>query len=230
MLGFTVPTAEAAPYVASCNSGVLAPQICTFVASAVVAGFATPGQYLVLTRVPPSYVPPCPEGRPAHVEEFRGRLRGKFGVRTVTLTLHACPDAYPVVSAGTDDADRGYGVSAGVVGPQEAGNPASFGFFETDWYETRSTARGDVFRRNTGMSSYASGISEECPMYRDSKGLCDSGGGEFPYNARVDSSISGHWARLQLVVSGESYDVEDRTVKVTSQPYGNGGWKITRVS
>jgi len=232
MLGFAVPTAEAAPYVASCNSGVLAPQICTFVASAVVAGFATPGQHLVLTRRVATSSSRCPDGRAAHVEEYRGQVRRGSDIRAVALRLTGCPDAHPVVTAGVSVAnDFDYGVWAAVLVAE--GRAPSFSFSEgaQAWEDaTYSEATADLFRRDTGMSAYTSGKTYYCPPGgRTSGGYCEMGS-EHRYTAQVDSSVSGHWARLQLVVSSESDDVEDRTVKVTSQPYGNGGWKITRVS
>ncbi|HVE99333.1 MAG TPA: hypothetical protein VNA12_09150 [Mycobacteriales bacterium] len=247
LAGAMIPAAPAAaaPYRPSCSSGVYAPQVCTFVLSTVVARFAAPGQWAIVTPVRPSVAaPPCAAGGAGWVEQYRGSARtvleGRSVIGTVTLTLLGCPDEPPTVQAsaaysGTER--RGFehqaqrypyryvDLSVGPASPAPVGFRDSRNWGRYDGWMTH-TGRGELFRRDTGMSARLHGQSDWCDT-ASSNGTCNYGGAYGDATAAIDSSISGRWARLQVALDSPARN-EDSTRRVTSQPYSNG-WKVTNV-
>lgn len=91
-------------------------------------------------------------------------------------------------------------------------------------------AEGPLFRRDTGVRGDTRGAHHWCDHpdgYSPSHGCLSYA--DTDVAIRFDSSISGHWARFYVTASGKrqgyGFASESR-----SEPYGNGGWKITRVS
>jgi hypothetical protein len=187
----------------------------------------------------------CEGGSPELVEQFAGRLRDGDGrIGDVLVVLRACPGIQPTVLAGvTHDHAEPYSQEPfhrTAVQLRTIENPDSF--TDGNAYGTGSSyhsedVTGSMFRRNTGMSATSAGNWFFCSSTY-SNGTCYYGSPIGPHSVRVDSSISGHWARLTFAADaepGNGYEDQpnpqlDRTVRVTSQPYGNGGWKVTRVA
>ncbi|HVE98486.1 MAG TPA: hypothetical protein VNA12_04835 [Mycobacteriales bacterium] len=239
------PTSPAsASYRPSCNSGVYAPQVCTFVLSTVVARFAASGQYAIVMPVRPSVAPrACRDGATGWVEQFRGAARttidGRSVVGSVMLTLFGCPDQQPTVTATAS-----YAGGAPSFHFRDEGTPnrkvtltvrpADSTTTQTTFDDKRSWeadgwmwhhADGTLFRRDTGMSTYPEGFTDYCESAA-SNGSCNFGSGGGALKLRVDSSVSGRWARLQVALDS-FHNPDDATTRVTAQPYSTG-WKIAR--
>lgn len=240
-LSLSVPTAEAAPYRASCTTGVLAPQLCTFVLSGVITRVAGVGQYAVVTHVRTSRdASACPDG---WYETYAGRVRTRARFRSsstiadVSVTLRGCPDSYPSVSAITkatiDGGDGTWHVTMDVV-PGSGGPRATF---VDDWnyenppggWDDLTKSDGTLFRRDTGVRGDTTGTHRWCDdADAGSSHGCLSYADE-SVTIKFDSSISGHWARFYITSSSERGEDYPKITEARSQPYGNG-WKITRLS
>ena len=237
-----VEPASAAPYLASCQSGVYAPQACTFVATTVIGAFASVGEYAIVAPVRPTVAPPsCPNGAVGRIEEYAGRVRSGDVVGSFGMRLTACPQAHPVISATVrfQTGNTQYSIVSGRFGPD--GGIDRFWFQRSERDYPVGTAGGlntkgvgDVFRRDTGMAVSADGRYTRSELTA-SNGVCEMGCDYGTYRARVDSSISGHWARLALVETEDSEPSAETPTReyrrsTTAQPVGAGGWRITRVS
>ncbi|HVE62687.1 MAG TPA: hypothetical protein VNB94_02635 [Mycobacteriales bacterium] len=233
-----------ASYRPSCNSGVYAPQVCTFVLSTVVARFAASGEYAIVMPARPDVAPrTCLGGTTGWVEQYRGAARttieGRSIVGSVVLTLFGCPDQPPTVTATAsyaggkpsfhfrDEGSPNRKVTLN-LGPANSTTTTTFDdkrSWEADGW-MRHHAEGTLFRRDTGMSTYPDGFTDYC-YAAASNGSCEYGSGGGASKLRVDSSVSGRWARLQVALDS-FHNPDDVTERVTAQPYSTG-WKVAKI-
>ena len=240
MLALIAPPAEAAPYRPSCTSGVLAPQLCTLVLSAVTTRIAGVNQYAVVTHVRTDRDYRACQG--GWRESYAGRVRtserfdNSPGLADVSLTLWGCPGAHPTVAATTNQQLSGGGAwqVSMYIGPEAGGAAVTF---TDDWedlgrggWDDLTQTDGALFRRDTGVRAGTTGNHHWCDdMDRGSPSHGCLSYADSDVTINFDSSISGHWARFYITSFGKG-EKDQSSRESRSEPYGNGGWKITRVS
>jgi hypothetical protein len=220
--------------VPSCSRGDIGPQMCTLIASTITASWAGVGEYLVLEQVPSEgYVPQC-GGYGGRTDTFLGRLRGPHGVATVVMKLFACPREAPSVQAVAyipKSADS-WAVQASTHQLEYVDTlalpvkpaPPRLDFGEGIRWAHESSAAGDIRVAGASYSADADGQTEDCSEW--GKEGCEQGT-YTKYAVAVTGRGAGHAGELTLAISSAA---DGRTATVEAEPYGDTGWKITRVA
>lgn len=231
-----IPPTSRPPVDETCDGGEIAPRLCTLAAAAMTAGWASVGDYLVLTPRSSDYEPYCNSGGTGTAEAYVGRLRGPRGIADVILVNYMCEGEHPRIAAYAATPDKSWVV---LVRIEESRPWSVYGvrvptptqplmlFAEGIPWTHESYADGVLHLDESGASASLTGQTEHCDDF-SKYNECEAGYRSWDYSVQLEATVAARLASLSLDVISPADG--DRSATVQSESYRDSGWKITRTS